>query len=625
MCGIAGTYHLLGRQHGMRAQRDILKAMTDTFVYRGPDEENFLTEGSLGFGFRRLAIIDLADGHQPINNQDGSITSICNGEIYNHQELRKQLQAKGYRFKTQCDIEVIAHLYEEQGVELLQQLNGQFAFALFDRNQQRFMLARDHVGIAPLFYTVVEDTLVFASEIKAILQHPLVSRQIDLTGLDQILSFPGMISPRTMFQGIHALKPGHYLTVERGTVKVHEYWDLNYPRQEAIDNSITQDEALEGLEEHLLQAVQYRLQADVPAGFYLSGGLDSSLVAGLIHRLSAEQRHSFSIGFEQQAIDERNYQHMMVEHVNSLHHETLFSWEHMSEDLQKVIHHAESPLKESYNTCTLALSKLVHDNDMRVVLTGEGADELFAGYVGYRFDQQRQQDAAEDFSLEALLEQDMQQKLWGDPHFFYEKSYHAFQETKGVLYSEAVMQQFQAFEATNHPLFNHAKLEGRHVLHKRSYLDFKSRLSDHLLADHSDRVAYANSVEARYPFLDVNLIDYVRTLPPHLMLKNMTEKYLLKQLAYRYVPKAIIEREKFSFVAPGSPYLLRQNIEWVNDLLSYAHVKQAGYFNPDTVERLKKQYSDPNFNLNQTFDDDFLMIVLTFHLFKQQFNMPDWG
>lgn len=618
MCGIAGIYHLSGEQP---VERALLQTMVDSFAYRGPDDDGFYQEPGLGLGFRRLSIIDLTSGNQPISNEDDSLVLICNGEIYNYRELKADLIKQGHRFKTACDIEVILHLYEQHGVELLQHLNGQFAFALYDKRQKRLMLARDHVGIAPLFYTVVGQRIIFGSEIKAILKDPAVERCVDLTGLDQIFTFPGLVSPRTLFQNIHALKPGHFILVEQGDVKVKEYWDLTYPLQSELDNQVSEQDCVDRLDEALRKAVNYRLHADVPVGFYLSGGLDSSLIAGLIHELSPEkQRHSFSIGFHDKAIDERHYQQLMAAQVNSIHHETVFDSEHIAERLQDMIFHAETPLKESYNSCSLALSALVKQQGLKVVLTGEGADELFAGYVGYRLDQSRDQD---DFSLEAMLETQLQEQCWGEP-FFYEKNYHEFKDTKRALYSSRVLELAEEFECTGHAPVDTSKLQGRHAIHKRSYLDFKLRMSDHLLADHGDRVAYANSVEARYPFLDINVIACARTIPPHFLVNNMQEKYILKQLARRYVPDAVINRPKFSFVAPASPNLLRQHNEWLEDLLSYERIKRQGYFNADVIERLKKTYRVDGFTINQTFDDDWLLMVLTFNIWLEIFGLPEF-
>jgi asparagine synthase (glutamine-hydrolysing) len=222
-----------------------------------------------------------------------------------------------------------------------------------------------------------------------------------------------------------------------------------------------------------------------------------------------------------------------------------------------------------------------------------------------------------------MMEREIREKLWGDPDFFYERNQYEFRETKQAIYSERVNENFSEFDSMNHELIDRGKLAGRHPIHKRSYIDFKLRIADHLLADHGDRVAYANSIEARYPFLDVEFIDFVKTIPPNLMIKGSVEKYILKRLSEKYLPEQIINREKFAFVAPGSPYLIRQDIEWIADLLSYQTVKKQGYFNPDTVERLKKMYSGDNFNVNQTYENDLLMIVLTFGIFLELFKMPE--
>ena len=618
MCGITGVFNFSG---GPPVERDVIERMADALAHRGPDDSGFYVEDRLGFGFKRLSIIDLTSGNQPIYNEDRSIVMICNGEIFNYKELRHELESKGHRFYTHSDVEVLAHLYEEHGTDFLNKLNGQFAFAIFDRKTNTLLLARDHVGIAPLFYTVIDNTFIFASEIKAILKHPLVRREVDLTALDQIFSFPGLVSPRTMFKNIHSLKPGHSILIRDGRIEVNEYWDLNYPLASEIDTGKPESYYIEKLDELFSRSVQYRLQADVPVGFYLSGGMDSSLTASVIRKLHSEKRHSFSIGFQQADIDERKYQELMADAVGSIHHNVIFDWPDISNRLRQVIYHAETPLKESYNTCSLTLSELVRENGIKVVLTGEGADELFAGYVGYRFDMQRGEFDDDLYSPEMMMEKEIREKLWGDPEFFYERNQYELRETKQAIYSKGVNERFREFDSVNQDLVDRAKLAGRHPMHKRSYIDFKLRIADHLLADHGDRVAYANSIEARYPFLDVEFIEFVKTIPPSLMINGPVEKYILKRLSERYLPEQIIHREKFAFVAPGSPYLIRENIEWINDLLSYESIKKQGYFNPDTIERLKKMYQADNFNVNQTFENDLLMIVLTFGVFLEVFEM----
>lgn len=623
MCGITGIYDIKSKY---TVERETIASMAEAIKHRGPDETSYLLEENFGLGFKRLSIIDLKHGHQPFFNHDRSIILICNGEIYNYKELRKELEEKGYPFKTNCDVECIVYLYEEYGTEFIQRLNGQFAFAIVDKKRGRLLLARDQFGICPLFYTILDDVVIFGSEIKAIVKHPAVKREVDLTGLDQVFTFPGLVSPSTMFKNITSLKAGHFLLVSDGKVSTSEYWDLNYPEDNGHDENKSEEYYAERLEEQLLKSVRYRLNADVPVGFYLSGGLDSSVIAGMMRKLNSSASYqSFSIGFPEISdleYDERRYQRLVVRNVNSQHNEIPFNWADVDSKLREAILHAECPLKETYNTCSLALSKAVKDNGIKVILSGEGSDEFLGGYVGYRFDTQRR-NGNHSKDLNDILEEEMRKKLWGDPGFAYERNELEFVETKKALYSDNINKSYKEFDCLRHLEIDKKKLDNRHVFHKRSYLDLKLRLSDHLVSDHCDRVNYANSVEGRYPFLDIELLDFIKTIPPHIKLKGLVEKYILKKVAKKYVPDEIVNRQKFSFVAPGSPQLLRNNIEWVEDILSYETIKRQGYFNPDTIERLKKMYRKDSFKLNLPFDPDLLIIVITFGLFLDVFDMPN--
>jgi asparagine synthase (glutamine-hydrolysing) len=598
--------------------------MAGVLSHRGPDDTGLHLGPGYGLGFRRLAIVDLAGGRQPMHACDARIVSICNGEIYNHRELRRELTARGCALRTACDVEVIPHLYELDGPDFVGRLNGQFALAIVDERRRELLLARDHVGIAPLFYTVLGDTLLFASEIKALLRHPAVPRAVDLTGLDQNLTWPGPVSPRTLFQGIRSLPPGHRLRFSERGLHVERYWDLDYPRDE--ETCLSEADCVDLVEEALRQAVRDRLQADVPVGFYLSGGLDSSLIAALIHEMEPDhRRHSFSITFPDGAIDERAYQRLMAGRVGSIHHEREVDPPAICGRLREIVRLAETPLRESYNACSLILSGLAREHGLKVIQTGEGADEIFGGYVGYRLDQQRPNEV-EDDDLEELLEAQTRRRIFGDGGLFYEKSYRALGDTKSALYSRGVVERFAEVDCLREPPVDLAQLAGRHRFHQRSYLDFKLRLADHLLADHGDRVAYAHSVEVRYPFLDVRVIEAAKRIPPALMVKDGEEKYVLRRLAERYLPPAILERRKFSFVAPGSPHLLRHGIEGdgeVSDLLSPERIRRQGYFNPETVERLKRRAGADGFEINQTYEDDLLMVVLTFGIFLEEFGLPD--
>jgi asparagine synthase (glutamine-hydrolysing) len=619
MCGFAGYMDLRGERP---ADAGVLAAMAGTLVHRGPDSSGHFVEGSVGLGFRRLSIIDLEGGDQPIYSEDGSVVMLCNGEIYNYRELRESLKKRGHHFRTDTDVEVIVHLYEEEGADLLGKLNGQFAFAIYDRRQRRLLLARDHFGINPLHYTVAGGTLVFGSEIKSLLEHPLVAREVDLTGLDQVLSFPGLVSPRTIFKGVESLPAGHYLTVENGALRVGEYWDLDYPKEGELSYDRPESFYVERLGELLSKSVEYRLQADVPVGFYLSGGLDSTMIAALGKRAApGVERHSFSIGFTDREITEAHYQRLASRHVGTTHHEIIFDWAEIAGRLSDMVYHCECPVKETFNTCSMALSESAKAAGITVVLAGEGADELFAGYMGYRFDQAGVREE-KPYDLETILEDELREKLWGDRDIFYEVNLHSLRETKAAFYSGEVNERFEEFECSNFPPVNKERLRDRNVVHQRSYLDFKLRLSDHLLSEHGDRMVLANSVEGRYPFLDIDLVKFAREIPPDLKIRQFTEKYILKVLAEGLVPREIIGREKFGFRAPGSPYLLQQNVEWVNDLLSAERVRRDGYFNPAVVESLKAKYSRPGFKLNAHLESDLLMVVLTFNLLLDLFRLP---
>jgi asparagine synthase (glutamine-hydrolysing) len=621
MCGICGYF---GRFDTPAGERQVLDSMISVLVHRGPDSDGKYTHGSAGLGFRRLSLLDLAGGHQPLFNERGDLALICNGEIYNHRELRKELSQSGHVFRSQTDVEVILHLYERYGYELLKRLNGQFAFALYDSKKRSLFLARDHFGICPLYYTVAKGVFIFASEIKAILQHPWVERRVDLTGLDQVLSFPGLISPRTLFKGVHSLKSGHYMIVDEKGVQIHEYWDLDYPRENEVRYERQESDYLADLESALEQSVQLRLQADVPVGFYLSGGLDSSLMAALIQKVKPQEKlHSFAIDFEDKSFSEGKYQKLVAQHVASHHHPIIFGWEEIAGRLERVIQHCECPIKETYNTASMALSECARATGISAVLTGEGADELFAGYVGYRFDQLRQsRPTTSNISADAVLEDQIREKLWGDPQLFYEQDYGAFTAAKRKLYSDYCNERFDDFNCLNCELVKKDRIQGRHFIHRRSYLDFKLRMSDHLLSDHGDRMVLAHSVEARYPFLDQQVVKLATVMPPWMKLNGYVEKYALRKVAEKLLPKTVAWREKYAFVAPGSPYLLQQKIDWIQDLLSYDRIRREGYFDPDTIEELKQRYSQPGFRLNLPFESDFLIVVLTFGLFLETFQMP---
>ncbi len=620
MCGICGSFDY---KRMNRVKKETLVKMTSVLKHRGPDECGYYIDNDIALGFCRLGIIDLANGSQPLANEDNTIILICNGEIYNYKELADWIIAKGHKLRTTCDVEVIIHLYEEVGCELVHYLNGQFAFALFDNRQRKLMCARDHVGIAPFYYTIVDGLFIFGSEIKSILEHEIVKKQLDLTGLDQIMYFPGLVSPRTMFRNIYSLKAGNILTIGYdASVKEQCYWDLYYPKEGEAEYRQDDNFYIEQLDELLSKSVKLRLNADVPVGFYISGGLDSALIGALIKKNGRNYRYnSYSVNFPDKAFSEGKYQRIVANELGSIHHEIGFDDYSIVSRLKKVIYHSECALKESYNTASLALSEAAHADGVKVILTGEGADELYGGYIGYRFDKMKQLNQNYVSAANDVNEELLRSELWGISDFLYEKSYYNHMQEIKMLYSKEVNAIYKDICCLNQPIINKENLKGRSIFCIRSYLDFKLRMCDHLLTDHGDRMALANSVEARYPFLDKNVIDFTLKIPDHLKVRQYTEKYILKKIAEKKVPKEIVKRSKFAFVAPGSQTLLKQDVEYINDILSYQTIKRQGIFNPDTVEKLKAKYLKEGFRLNIPYDDDILITVITFGIFLETFKM----
>lgn len=618
MCGMVGYFE---PWHDERSARVTVEAMAATLRHRGPDDAGFHVDDQVAFGFTRLAINDLAGGHQPFYGEDGRVVAMTTGEIYNADELRAELVAKGHRLRTRCDTEVVPHLYEEYGREFVARLDGQFAVVVYDAAAKTLLAARDHFGVTPLFYRVDGDRFLFGSEIKGILEHPEVPRRVDVGGLDQVLTLPGLVSPGTMFEGIHSIPPGTAVEFSPGSaLKTWTYWDLDYPLSTADVPELSEAAYADQLEELLLRAVEKRLQSDVGVGLYLSGGLDSSLVGALMrHFLPHQDLPSFGAAFAEREISESEHQRRMSAALDTRHTERFVHGEEIAERLSSVVWHTECPLKESFNSAAHALSESAHDAGVKVVLTGQGADEFFGGYIGYRFDHLRRRQGTTDVDdAEARL----RARAWGDETYFYERNYTEFARTKSALYSPSLRARAADFDCLARSPIDPSKIVGRDDLHRRSYLDLKLRLGDHLLGDHGDRMVFAHSVESRHPFLDKDLVQFLTTVPPGLKLKGLEEKHLLKSVARSWIPHSIVDREKFGFTAPGSPSLLRQGDPAFTALVSRDRIEADGYFDPDTVESLVAAYTEPGFRINVPFESDLLMTVITFNMLLDQFRLP---
>lgn len=620
MCGIAGIFDL--RPGDQATRRATVEAMLARLVHRGPDGTGVFTDGPVTLGCQRLAIVDVAGGHQPIVHPD--VALVCNGEIYDYEAIRAQ--AGGFPFTTGSDVEVLAWLYQTRGDRLLDGLNGQFALALHDRRRGRLLLARDAFGIAPLVWARIPGGLVFGSEIKALLAHPEITARLDPTGVDQAFAFPGVVSPRTAFAGIHSLPPGHALSIDAAGLREWAWWDLDFPTQDAPREPLGDGEWAEALGEALGRAVRRRLQGEVPVGCYLSGGLDSSLLLALLAEQSAGARDCFSIGFAHGAVDERAHQRLVVEATGAGHHFVEQALHEIPARFGRMIRHAECPVKESYNTASLALADAAHAAGVKVVLSGEGADELFAGYPGYRVDAHGGRPTVAENDFAALLEADLRAHVFGASGVYYEGQLGAARALRMGLYADPLREVFDRVDCLDgDPVLDGARLRGRHPVHQRAYLDVKLRLGDHLLSDHGDRMAMAASVEARYPFLDRDVVAIARRMPPEVNLRGGRGKAALRAVARGRLPDAIVDREKMGFHAPGTPTLLQHAGGWVRDMLSPARIARQGLFDAAAVAALVEVYAAPGFRLDLPLEDDLLMVVLSTSALMDELALSPWA
>ena len=568
MCGIAGIY----MPDGAQPKSADLQKMTRMLTHRGPDEEGFYAAVGIGLGHKRLSIIDLSGGQQPMHNEDRSVWTIFNGEIFNYIELREALVKKGHTFYSHSDTEVIVHLYEEYGVDFASHLNGQFSIAVWDISRRRLVLTRDRVGIRPLFYSRRPDgTLLFASEMKAIFAYPGVEREIDPAGLAQTSMFWVSIPPRTIFKGIQELGPGRTLIVENDSVRTVQYWKHQFP-----DAGEYEDKPLshwtEKVREILFDSTTLQLRSDVPVAAYLSGGIDSSITCALVKKYHNNNLITFSVGFKDERFDERPFQMQMVEHLGTDHRMIEVGYEDIGQDFSEVIWNAERPMMRTAPAPLLALSRLVRKNGIKVVLTGEGADEIFGGYNIFKEDKVRRFWARQPEStfrplalskLYGYIQRDPQaESFW---RMFFRKG---LEDVDHPYYSHLIrwnnsvqMRRFfhpdlKARFPSDEEMFADLKtyLDPDMVrwapLCRAQYLEMALFMSGYLLNSQGDRMMMGNSIEGRFPFLDHRLIEFAATIPPKYKINGLTEKYVLKKAYEDLVPPAIVNRPKKPYRAP---------------------------------------------------------------------------
>jgi len=630
MCGITGVLNL---QEAPPVELDTLAGMLATIHHRGPDGMGIFRDAQVGLGSARLSIIDLAGGDQPIGNEDGALWIVFNGEIFNYVELRPELESRGHCFSTDSDTEVILHLYEDFGPGCLKFMNGQFALAIWDQRRKSLFLARDRVGIRPLFYTVCAGKLIFGSEIKAILAHPETRAEINPQALREVFTYWSPLSPRSIFKDIFELPPAHYMLVQDGEMRVERYWAMDFTAEPAGRSAADYQDELEAL---LIDATRIRLRADVPVGAYLSGGLDSSLTTAMIRGYSQNRLDTFSISFSDPAFDESQFQLQMARHLGTEHHVVACSYREIGEAFPGVVWHAEVPVLRTAPVPMYLLSQLVRQHDFKVVMTGEGADEFLAGYDIFKEMKIRRFWARNPVSK---IRPRLLSRLYPDITGFGASS--AFLTgffktdltcTDSPYYSHLVRwkntSRSQRFISSaldgdispveQPPLALPQNYWAWSPLGQAQFLEVTTFLSPYLLSSQGDRMAMAHSVEGRYPFLDYRVIEFCNRLPPELKMPVLLEKWLLKQLGKNYLPEAIYRRVKKPYRAPiHRSFFSPQPLDYVVDLLSESAVRKAGLFEPQAVERLKQKALN-GANLSEV-EDMALVGILSTQLIDQQF------
>ena len=604
MCGLAGVIDLSGRREPDRA---LVRRMADALVHRGPDDSGFLFAPGLGLAHRRLSILGLEDGRQPIFNEDRSVAVICNGELFDFPERRAELQAKGHVFRTHSDSELIVHLYEEHGEQLFPYLKGQFAFVLVDLVRRTALLARDRVGICPLFWSRQGDFLYFGSEIKALLASGAVPPRADPQGLDHLFNFFALTPRRTLFAGVQAIAPGHYVKVafpEHGNAAApveRKYWDFDFPDWGDEENPADGRGPIDAFEAVFARAVEIRLRADVPVAGYLSGGVDSAYVLATAARVAGHALPSFTVrvpGDLDEVADALEASRAIGDRLPTI---VEADANLITGAYAALTTAAESPVLDTSCAALLALSREVHAQGYKVVLTGEGADEAFAGYVWFKIrEAARLFDVGDAFRPSTLISRVA--RKWAAPNLGFDAFaridatiggphaqstiYNLVARSRDRYFSAGLKEQLGDRLAYEDLDLDVARMARWHPLNRSLYLGYKLQLPGLLLSQKGDRVAMANSVETRYPFLDEDVIAFASRLHPRWKLRRgMRNKYLLRQAAERVLPETVAQRPKVMFRAPTAETFLADAPAFVRELISAESLARTGYFDIARVRR----------------------------------------
>lgn len=622
MCGICGVVY---SDPEKPVDREMLSHMTDIMCHRGPDSHGFYIAPGIGLGIRRLSIIDLQTGDQPISSEDGTITVVCNGEIYNFEELRKELLAAGHRFKTHSDVEVIVHLYEDYGVRCLEYLRGMFGFALWDARRRRLMLARDRLGIKPLLYSLGTNGLFFGSEYKSIHVSGRIEPQIDVLAMKDLFTVGFVLAPKTLFSRIRQLLPGNYILYQDGTFSIHKYWDLHFPLIGEYKPRLSAQEWGESLRAKLEESVRIHLRSDVPVGAWLSAGVDSSSVVSLMSSLTHRPVQTFSLAFENPRFDEVSQQKILTD----------FEGYHLSNQkavctandfklLPKAVWHCEDPSTLGVGIARMLLSQLASKN-VKVVLTGEGSDEIFGGYEWFRTDKLLRPLMKLPLSIRRFLAQlppikkrwPRGSRLLGVPAEMslarYKQINNSNSEFDDRIFSDALRQKLMS-DGNQEEMFNLPQdFDGWHPFAQLQYFEMKVRLSN-FITRNLDATSMAYSLEVRVPFLDHEFVELCNQIPPALKMRGIEEKHILRRAMRDNLPPEIHQRRKRGLSAPYGQWI-RDLPEFARGLLSMEKLDEKGYFNSSLVTDMLKQHKSGKANYGrqlmgvlgvQLWDDFFL-------------------
>lgn len=608
MCGIAGFINL----RPCAQSRELLGSMISTLRHRGPDGNGIYLSEPAGLAHARLSIIDLAGGAQPMSIAGGSLSITFNGEIFNYLELREELICKGHKFATSSDTEVILHLYQEEGEACVNRLNGQWAFAIWDARRQKLFASRDRIGVRPLFYTKTADRFLFASEIKALFACPQVSRQLDLKALDQIFSFWVTLPSRTAFEGVSQLPPGHSLAVEGDQFRIWQYWKLQYA-PESHDSPNDESRLSDELLHLLLDATRLRLRSDVPVGAYLSGGLDSTLITALARTVAGSRLRTFSVSFDDPEYDESSYQNEASAFFGTEHSDVRCAAEDIAADFPLVIRHTEQPVVRTAPVPLFQLARLVRNSGFKVVLTGEGADEMLGGYDIFkeakirRFWGRHPESVWRPLLLKRLYP--YMPEIQKQPPAYLSNFFHVKPESFAspffshlprwemtsrlkMFFSPAVKEELRSYNALSElEQTLPASFSSWNDFNRAEYLEATHLLPGYILSSQGDRVAMANSIEGRYPFLDYRVVEFATKLSPNMKMKVLDQKHLLKKAAGDLIPASIRKRHKQPYRAPEGKTFFGPAGSYIHDLLSPARIQEDGIFHAGAVTALLRKFS----------------------------------